>query len=343
MVFLILQIAASVWLSSQSEFEVSGLGPSTEPAGVVAQGEDEVVGGVEAGDEVGDEVGELVHPDPEVDALLDALEDGDAGMELMRGDVLYSRYDAVLDDRQFRWGVLRYASLPRGEDVSAGELRVFRADFDKFFDGFSVREETQSWVFDGRWLIEQDFTDKRFRKVEVARGGEGGSGFDPMKLGEGPFAIPVGQEKSEILARFHVAQRPVWEGLEPPEDGVAQDWDKNFRANVMGAEEAVQLVLTPRHAAVSEHDLIRLWYVRSSVEVVGGEVGGVGADGGRWVPTLVRTLQLDGDGAVLDEATVQLTRIVVNDPRDIVAVSIDEPHEAEGWRVTVDRLPEGGE
>lgn len=282
------------------------------------------------------------HPDPEIDALLDELETADKQLELMRGDVLYARYDAVLDDRQFRWGTLRYASLDTGThsemDRGAGEdrLKVFRADFNRYFDGVSIREETQAWVFDGRWLIEQDHTDKRFRKVEItpAQSSER-AGFDPMKLGEGPFVIPIGQEKSEILARFEIEQRPVWEGLEAPINDLDRDWDKNFRSNVVAEERALQMLLTPRHDGVSEHDLIRLWYVRKQVDDLGST-----ADGNteRWVPMLVRTMQLDSDGVVLDQATVQLTGIVINDPRDVVAVMIDEPSEEDGWRVTIDRL-----
>ena len=31
-----------------------------------------------------------------------------------------------------------------------------------------------------------------------------GSNFDPLKLGEGPFPIPLGQPKAEVLKRFRV-------------------------------------------------------------------------------------------------------------------------------------------
>ena len=274
----------------------------------------------------------LVHPDPAVDTLLTALETADADLATMRGDLIYLRFDAVLDDRQYRWGTLRFASMDRGED--APQLRVFRADFNRYFDGVSSREEDQSWVFDGRWLMEQDFADKRFRKVEIA---PAGANFDPMKLGEGPLAIPIGQKKAEILARFEVDARPVWEGIEPPQQGDERDWDRNFRANVMGQDqEVVQLRLVPRVIGTAEFDEIRLWYVKGGAS----DAGGVEAD--RWTPRLVRTSVFSADGSLLDETTVQLTGVVVNDPGDIVAVMIDEPKEEDGWRITVDRLEAGG-
>src|SRR5262249_37287848 len=48
-------------------------------------------------------------------------------------------------------------------------------------------------------LIELDFNTKQCFKHQIVPPGEH---FDPLKLGEGPFPIPIGQSSKEVLARF---------------------------------------------------------------------------------------------------------------------------------------------
>jgi len=107
-----------------------------------------------------------------------------------------------------------------------------------------------------------------------------------------------------------------------------------FRATVRGIDqEVVQLRLVPRHEGVSEFDEIRLWYVKGGAKDANGET-----DADRWVPRLVRTSVFSAEGELLDQSTVQLSGVVLNDPRAIVAVMLDEPSAEDGWRITVDRL-----
>ena len=56
-------------------------------------------------------------------------------------------------------------------------------------------------IFDGRWLIDRNGSAKIYRKIEIAPPGKH---FNPLKLGEGPIPIPVGQRPLTVLREFHV-------------------------------------------------------------------------------------------------------------------------------------------
>ena len=56
-------------------------------------------------------------------------------------------------------------------------------------------------IFNGRWLIDRNGSAKIYRKIEIAPPGRH---FNPLKLGEGPIPIPVGQRPLTVLREFHV-------------------------------------------------------------------------------------------------------------------------------------------
>ena len=56
-------------------------------------------------------------------------------------------------------------------------------------------------VFDGRWLIDRNGSAKIFRKIEIAPPGRK---FNPLRLGQGPIPIPIGQKPSDVEKEFHV-------------------------------------------------------------------------------------------------------------------------------------------
>src|SRR5205807_3444491 len=54
-------------------------------------------------------------------------------------------------------------------------------------------------------LIDQDFDGKAETHRQVARPGEK---IDPLKLGEGPFPLPIGQDPAEVKKNFDVSLAP---------------------------------------------------------------------------------------------------------------------------------------
>ena len=60
-------------------------------------------------------------------------------------------------------------------------------------------------MFDGRWYVELNSVTKTLIRREIRREGDVGN---PYKLGEGPFPLPFGQTKADILKEFEVTLVP---------------------------------------------------------------------------------------------------------------------------------------
>ncbi len=56
-------------------------------------------------------------------------------------------------------------------------------------------------VFEGHWLIDRNGSAKIFRKIEIAPPGKK---FNPLRLGQGPIPIPIGQKPSVVEKEFHI-------------------------------------------------------------------------------------------------------------------------------------------
>jgi len=262
-----------------------------------------------------------VHPDPDVDRMLTELETADRGMRDLTAQITYDRIDATLGDRQYRFGELLFRDrTPEGQENRAGS-RSFVVRFHTYADLDVVRDLNESWAFDGRWLIERNDDDRTFRKREITRAGQE---VDPLRLGEGPLPIPIGQRKSDILARYEVELVDPLDSLQAPEDDMQDDLYESYREAIAGTS-AVQLKLTPRTHEDGEFDSIRLWYWRSAEHP------------DRWLPLLARAGRVNARGREVDTAFVLMGGVKVNTGLDDAQMTVPEPRE--GFAVQVDRLP----
>ncbi|MCA9293128.1 MAG: hypothetical protein KDA20_04865 [Phycisphaerales bacterium] len=250
----------------------------------------------------------LHHRDPAVDALLDRLEVADAGMTDLTGALVYTRVNVILEDIQTRIGSLKFVVLPPKE-AGRRPRRVFLAHFTQYIDPHTKRDEDEQWGFDGQWLIERNAREKTRIARQMARPGED---VDPLRLGEGPLPIPLGQRKAEILSRYDVSQRDVKEGLEASEA-------VNFRAYV---NDAVQLHLKPLRPDES-FDEVRLWY-RDDAQ-------------GRLLPILARSARFDREGEETDVVYVQLVNVKINQGLTLDDVAVAPA--GQDWREKIEALP----
>lgn len=85
----------------------------------------------------------------------------------------------------------------------------FLIHFEKKISGGRLHKLDERHMFDGRWYIELDSETRSFSKREIRREGEEGN---PYKLGEGPFPVPFGQKKADILREFEAALVPAKDG-----------------------------------------------------------------------------------------------------------------------------------
>lgn len=243
----------------------------------------------------------------DADALLTALEKADAGLVSFDAEIEYDRRFELQGDQHVRRGHIYYkvAPMDSAPDGAAEGRGVFAVLFEQIQIEDAVREERQSFVFDGEWFIEKNDAAKRFVKRQVALPGER---INPLRLGEGPFPIPIGQKRADILARYTARLAPVNESLEN---------EPHLNAGFL--EGSTQIVLTPRpEFGRDEFREIRLWY-RAEGE-------------GRLLPRLARTLNMQGDVSF-----VRLVGMRVNDPAFPEGIAtIAEPARGEGWEVQVE-------
>lgn len=249
------------------------------------------------------------------DELLTALERADEGLDRLRADVRHDVLDDLAGDRQVRIGELFFERV-KPDQPGGKAVRKFGVRFTKSLAARAERNEVRIHAFDGRWYADKVVADKRISRREVVAPGDT---FDPLKLGEGPLPIPIGQKKADILARYNVE-------LLPPEAGLSATEPELIKF----VEGSVQLRLTPKTPGGDNYKEIRLWYRGKKLEAMGP--GDRASD--RLLPRLARTEGSTADPTAGGNVTlIQLANVDVNADAKIDAdvLSTAAP---EGWEVT---------
>lgn len=261
-----------------------------------------------------------VLPDRSTEAakFLDELERADAGLRRLVGEIKYQRTFDLVGDRQTRYGRIAYTAEPASE--GAPPARKFAVLFDRFEIGSVVRNEEKAYIFDGQWLVERIPGEKLFKKHEVVPPGEK---FDPLRLGQGPFPIPIGQRRADILERFTADLAPAESGLEPG-DALSEADASAVRDFVSGT---TQIRLVPREGVPEAEDFreVRLWYTRDA--------------SGRWLPRLARTINPSGDSTLVFLINVRTLHAGETPTAEtsIPASMLDTTTPGEGWDVSIQR------
>jgi hypothetical protein len=194
--------------------------------------------------------------------LLGALETADRGISTLRSAVRYMRDYGPLEPTRDEWsGTLWFRARP-GADGSPAR-RAFAVEFNKRYTNGQVRDEQMAYIFDGEWLVEKDSTKKQMVRRRMVPPGKVA---DPLRLGEGPFPLPIGQKRSEILSRFTAELRPPEQGFTDEE---RQPW--------MALTWCLRLVPREGTEEAREYEEVRIWYQKSDL-----------------LPRLARTVNTDG-------------------------------------------------
>ena len=240
-------------------------------------------------------------PKPElsdkVNRLLEQLEKNAKDLNAFTAKVMYEKEDAMLGRKELRTGDLIYRVDPQSKEKS------FAIFFDFTIVNGRKRPENKRYVFNGRWLAEIDDKEKQFIKREIVPPGKQ---LDPLKLGEGPFPLPIGQPKAEVLARFDVT------AAELPQQGLLKDLQ-----NVDG------LLLVPKPGTQEAKDFIKveLFYDRQLLLPVGIHL-------------------VDGNG---DQKSIKMTDMRRNPTlteAELAKLNIQDPDPRE-WRIDIRPWPGG--
>ncbi len=252
------------------------------------------------------------------DELLVSLEDADKGMTSLTAQIVYNKILATVGDKQTRSGRLYFQN-------AGVQGRRFAIEFDTFVRGDgTVDNDPCLYVFDGQWLLDKNSREKRFSKKQVVPPGQN---FDPLKIGEGPFPIPIGQKREDILSRYNAELLPASDGLDP------KDPAQKRLIEFVTRTKSVQLRLVPRPDRPDQDRFkeIRLWYAPEK-------------DGGRLLPCMARTIAVGTEpGENGNESIVRLIDVKLNGAIPPGVLDTSTPPAAEGWDgvVTDFREPAG--
>ena len=172
------------------------------------------------------------------DELLDALERATDGLRDFQAVVVYDRADAITGDRERRTGRI-VLDQPSGDAAA----RRFGIAFDQFIDAAGhASPQSQRFAFGQGWLAE--FDDARRQCIERQLVPDGAR-LDPLRLGEGPMPLPVGQRAADVRRRFTASLAPA------PEAPLLKR-----------LEEVQGLVLVPKPGSGVDEDFeeVRVWY-----------------------------------------------------------------------------------
>ncbi|MCC7168708.1 MAG: hypothetical protein IT565_14175 [Rhodospirillales bacterium] len=129
------------------------------------------------------------------DQILDALHARGDGLKDFSGNVTMDQVDPLTGDTTTLSGNVWFQELGN----TASRMRVS-------FTGKKIGSRTESgyhqeYMLDNGWLIDRDYK----RKNEVSRQVlKSGQKINLLKLGEGPFPLPIGQPREEVLKQFAV-------------------------------------------------------------------------------------------------------------------------------------------
>lgn len=141
----------------------------------------------------------LTSDDPKADQLLTRIEERSDKLISFRAKVRYDVIRGLERDRQRRIGTLLFTPGPPAR---------FNAQFTRLIVDDRAQEQDRRYIFDGQWLVERLGDQKLFIKRQVVPPDSEPGQADPLRLGEGPFSLPITLKKKEILRRYKVALVP---------------------------------------------------------------------------------------------------------------------------------------
>lgn len=131
----------------------------------------------------------------DVNAALDALHDSGVNLKSLAADVALTSTDD-LGTKTTKNGRFVMQKLPDGD------TRI-RATFTETIRGNQKFDEKHDYLLQGPDLIDRDYAAKKQTVTQVHAPGEK---IDLFKLGEGPFPLPIGQTRDEVLKQFTVQE-----------------------------------------------------------------------------------------------------------------------------------------
>jgi len=144
----------------------------------------------------------VTHERDEAVAFLRRVEAATASLRDFRADVTIDRVDALTEESERRMGRILLEVAPPGSGSTAGAPDASRIVLvlDRFIgpDG-RADESRRNFIYEAGWFAEVDHDRKQFVNRQIVPPGEI---FNPLRVGEGPLPLPIGQRADDALAFF---------------------------------------------------------------------------------------------------------------------------------------------
>lgn len=230
----------------------------------------------------------------DVDVVLERLESAANDLRDFQGNLRYDKLDPVTGRWEIRAGKLLY------EVDKDTNTKRFAMLFETQIVGTRKTDRSQRFVYADGWLAEIDDDKKQFIKRQIVPPGKD---FDPFRIGDGPFPLPIGQAREEVQAHFEVTL------LEKPEASQLADLE-----NVQG----IRLIPKPGMPEAEDFERIDIFYDNATNLPVGIELIEVAGNTGE------------------KKKVVRLRELKRNEGIDPAKLSIEEPNPADGWSVSIE-------
>ena len=134
--------------------------------------------------------------DSSIDQILDALDARGKDLHSLSADVTMTETDPDTGDESLRRGKVWL-------QINADGAARFRAMFNQRQANNHITEDRIEYLLDGPNLIDRTYHTKTQVTRQVLKPGEK---INLLKLGEGPFPLPIGQPKEEVHRAFEVSK-----------------------------------------------------------------------------------------------------------------------------------------
>jgi outer membrane lipoprotein-sorting protein len=140
--------------------------------------------------------GQTLAPDASADQVLDALKTRGDTLHDFSADVKMTEVNQATADSSSHDGRVLFQKFGDGD----GRIRV---TFTQRIEGDRIIKENHEYTLAKGLLIERDYLKKIETDREVVKPGEK---INLLKLGEGPFPLPIGQDKQDVHKQFDVTE-----------------------------------------------------------------------------------------------------------------------------------------
>lgn len=143
-------------------------------------------------------------PDSSLDQILDALHEVGKDLRSFSANVTLRETDLISQDSSSRSGMAVYQKQDEGN-------ARFRVTFLKRIQDNLSQDQRIEYLLENGILIDRNYQRKLEVRQQVTRPGEK---VNLLKLGEGPFPLPIGQSREDVQKLFEVSKvEPAKEDL----------------------------------------------------------------------------------------------------------------------------------